>query len=269
MLDDAAEFALGVCFAVGEQIRLAAHAGFQRVKHRRRKILDIDKREQLATVAYAEVKALRYRLNHQIIITLVRTVDSRRAHGYIRKAGYRLQIGLGFEFRQAVFCICHRYAVSREGRVAFLIAHTEHSHRTHHHESVGHGIERAQRVDKQPQAAVIHTVEVVEIDTFGSAEIVHHIVPRAMLPQLGFDGGFEFIPVGKVEFHEIDAAVFQKLTRCGGSDRRPHVVAAPQRLLDNKSADKSAGACDQYLFCHSMLFAATPSIRRGLVDISL
>lgn len=39
MLDDAAEFALGVCFAVGEQIRLAAHAGFQRVKHRRRKIV--------------------------------------------------------------------------------------------------------------------------------------------------------------------------------------------------------------------------------------
>ena len=80
---------------------------------------------------------------------------------------------------------------------------------------------------------------------------MHHIVPFAAAFRNGLlKRCFERMSVGKVEFYEVDARILQKFAVGGFAYGGPSFVAAPQRFFHDKSADKSAGSCDEYFFSH-------------------
>ena len=118
----AAKLRRGVHSAVGEEIAATLYPLVDGQENRLHQILDIDKREQLAAVSHRKVKARLDALHHQVIISLARTVDPRRAHKHIGKSGSDCKKPFGFELAAAIQGIGVRLVVGTYRRVTTLVA---------------------------------------------------------------------------------------------------------------------------------------------------
>ena len=183
-------------------------------------------------------------LYHHQVVLLVRAVDPRGAQDYPREILKGLQECLGLYLRHTVAGVGLRYHAAVKGGVACLVAGAESRERRHVDEFLRLPDNIEICLGEIAQIVAVDAVEIREIDTFGRAQVIYHIVPRVSLELFG-----QLVGVVVVECYEFERGVGEIAPRGRFPHAAPCLIASPERFGRDEAADEASGTYNQY-FLH-------------------
>ena len=198
--------------------------------------------------AYRDVEMPVDALDHHQIVLLVRTVDACGTENYPRQIGIFFEEDLALELGAAVGGVGVGDGLRGERLESLFVAQAEHAQRRHVQEPPRDEAGLVQHVDKAFQIAVVDAVEVGDVGAFGGAEVPYYAVPAGgrgsgsgELRGLGFG-------VVIVEDDEVQARVVEVAPRGALPHAHIRLVSAVEGHAGQETADKAAGAHDEYAF---------------------
>ena len=213
-------------------------------------VAHIDKRDVLTAEAHGKIGVTFYRLRHQEIVALARSVDTRgpqRDAG--QPVGQRVEIVLCVQFAPAVCRVGLRRVTLANLLVGLFLAYgSEDAERTQVDHALQRHVHSQQGIGQMARALGVDAAEIVLVKALRHACRMNNVVePHAGLTQLVG----EPLRRTQVEFYETDAAVTQPLARTALPDGCPHLHVASQSLLHDETADEPACAGDEDFFHNS------------------
>ena len=143
-------------------------------------VAHIDEREQLRPQPRAEVKVSGDRPCHEIVVMLMRAIDTRGTDDDVWETLERSQIVLGLGLAPAVGSVRTPRVVLGVGEPVALMDGAEDTERAHIDELVRHRPESDQRAGQMARGIAVDAHEVVTPAAFGHAGIVDDDVPPPM-----------------------------------------------------------------------------------------
>ena len=222
--------------------------GGQGLEDGRDEVGDVEEAQLLLGKAYRDVEMPVDALDHHQIVLLVRTVDACGTENYPRQAGIFLKEDLALELGAAVGGVGVGDGLRGERLESLFVAQAEHAQRRHVQEAAGDKARVLQDVGKAAQVAVVDAVKVGDVGAFCGAEVPDYAVPACgrrsgpgELRSLGFG-------IVIVEDDEAQARVVEVAPRGALPHAHIRLVSAVEGHAGQETADKAAGAHDEYAF---------------------
>ena len=249
-LKEVAESTAAVALAIGEEESAVDHVLFRTFagqEHSLHHIADIDKGDFLGAIAHSEIHMLLDALCHQVVVTLTRAIDPRRAQDDPRHFFLLLQPLLCLPLALAVMGVGLRGIGVTDGAVVLLANSTEDAEGTEEDKATGNHPFLNQSVDKVACTLKIRAIEVTRVTGLGGTCRMDDIVPTASHLFLhGRELQMQLFRRTQVQIQEIDTLVHDVLQVARSPDASPHLVAAIQRFAHYKTSDEARGSSNEY-----------------------
>ena len=159
---------------------------------------------------------------------------------------------LGFELTLSVSRIRLLRIIQPDRTEGLFVSQAVAAQATHQKEFLRFASGSSQCFYKVMRIFCVDTEEAFFIRRFGQAGIVDHIIPRAMLTGKVGQLRCQRFRVVIFEIDKTDPFILQVLPATAGTYTRPGFISSAQRFFYQKTADKTACSCNQYL--HILVF---------------